>query len=255
MLRPDYGLDAPAVVRNLCLAGIACLAVALLIKAGVLSGAITFSNVRIIYTPAACGAGFSLLATGLWMLWSGKIGKTRDRDRVLDLHSWRGDERVLDLGCGRGLMLIGCAQRLRTGLAVGVDKWQTEDLAGNRPGAPLDNARLERVAGRVRTTTGDMRALPFQNAAFDLIVSRAAIHNVYDANERETAVREIVRVLKPGSEALLEDIRHGPQYAAILREAGCAEVRELYPALLSLAWAALTFGSLRPTLLRARKNE
>jgi cyclopropane fatty-acyl-phospholipid synthase-like methyltransferase len=68
---------------------------------------------------------------------------------------------VLDVGCGRGLLLIGAAKRLTTGKAVGVDIWQTEDLSGNRPEATLENARLERVAERVGVKDGDARRLPF----------------------------------------------------------------------------------------------
>jgi cyclopropane fatty-acyl-phospholipid synthase-like methyltransferase len=30
-------------------------------------------------------------------------------------------EAVLDVGCGRGLMLVGAARRLKTGKAVGID--------------------------------------------------------------------------------------------------------------------------------------
>jgi len=40
---------------------------------------------------------------------------------------------VLDVGCGRGLLLIGAARRLTTGKAVGVDIWQAEDRVGNLP--------------------------------------------------------------------------------------------------------------------------
>jgi len=38
------------------------------------------------------------------------VGKVRERERLLDTLTWRGDEQVLDLGCGRGLMLIGAAR-------------------------------------------------------------------------------------------------------------------------------------------------
>jgi hypothetical protein len=42
-----------------------------------------------------------------------KVGKLRERDRLLDSIPWRGDEAVLDVGCGRGLLLVGAAKRLR----------------------------------------------------------------------------------------------------------------------------------------------
>jgi len=42
-------------------------------------------------------------------------------NRLLDQIQLRGDERLLDLGCGRGAVLLMAAERLTTGRAVGVD--------------------------------------------------------------------------------------------------------------------------------------
>jgi ubiquinone/menaquinone biosynthesis C-methylase UbiE len=47
-----------------------------------------------------------------------------------------------------------------------------------------------------------------------------ALHNIYNAGERQTAVREIARVLKSGGRVLIMDVRHTKQYAATLRDAG-----------------------------------
>ncbi len=90
-----------------------------------------------------------------WMIWDSKVGKLWSRDRLLDALKLRGDELVLDVGCGRGLLLIGAAKRLTTGKALGVDIWNVEDLSGNRPEATLENARLEGwpSAWRSRTAT------------------------------------------------------------------------------------------------------
>ncbi len=44
------------------------------------------------------------------LLWSSKFGKIRIRDSIINSISWRGDESVLDVGCGSGLMLIGAGQ-------------------------------------------------------------------------------------------------------------------------------------------------
>jgi cyclopropane fatty-acyl-phospholipid synthase-like methyltransferase len=58
------------------------------------------------------------------MLWGSKFVKFRLRDKWLNSISWCGDEKVLDIGCGHGLMLIGAAKRLRDGKAIGIDLWQ-----------------------------------------------------------------------------------------------------------------------------------
>jgi predicted RNA methylase len=55
------------------------------------------------------GWGFGLGAL-LLLLWSSLFGKFRARDALLNAVPWRGDEQVLDVGCGHGLMLIGAAK-------------------------------------------------------------------------------------------------------------------------------------------------
>jgi len=254
--RPDYGLDAPKVVRNLLIAG----ALGLLIWgtayfglwSGQLAGRIGGVELRF---PAA-GAlwpGAACTAMALWMLWTSKVGKVRDRETQLDRIPWTGTERVLDVGCGRGLMLIGAARRLTSGRATGIDIWQAEDLSGNRPEATLENARREGVADRVEVRTADMRKIPFDDGAFDVVVSSQAIHNIYDAGGRAQAIGEVARVLAPGGRALIRDIRHLDDYRATLASRGITDVRSLDSRLMTIFLAVVTFGSLRPGTLLARK--
>jgi len=256
--RPDYGLDAPAVVRNLLLSGAIGLAVAAAVALHLIPAVIGFTvaGVRLNFTPASLGlgAGLSLTLTGLWMIWSSKVGKIRNRERLLDRLTWNGGERVLDIGCGRGLMLIGAAERLTTGTATGIDIWRSEDLSGNRPEATLANAAREHVADRVVVQTADMRALPFPDRSFDVVVSCAAIHNLSAATDRAAAIREIARVLAPGGQALIDDIRHLREYQAGFAANGCGAAQRLESPLVSAFWTGLTFGSLRPGTLLVRKT-
>jgi SAM-dependent methyltransferase len=213
---PNYGLDAPLAVRNLLI--VAALGIVSLITRllGVWS---RHDPIAAIARPLI-GAGLSCGAMGLWMIYDSMIGKVREREYYLDRIAWRGDERVLDVGCGLGLFLIGAAKRLRTGGAVGIDLWQAEDLSGNTPAGTLDNAMIEGVSDKVEVLTGDARKLPFDDASFNVVLSSSALHNIYNAGERHTAVREIARVLKSGGRVLIVDVRHTRQYAATLREAG-----------------------------------
>ena len=256
--RPDYGLDAPWVVRNLFLAGGAGLAFVLLDALGIWSGRLVLGpvgGVTILFPLASMGLwiGIACTAMGAYMAWSSRFGKVREREVLLDSVPWGGHERVLDVGCGRGLLLVGAARRLPSGLACGVDVWSLEDLSGNAPGATLENARREGVRDRVAIHTADMRRLPFRSGAFDVIVSRAAIHNLYSREARAEAVAEIARVLKPGGHALIDDIRHTAQYAAAFRKAGCRVDRVGSP-VATVFLALVTMGSLRPAVLRVRKD-
>jgi len=137
--KPDYGLDAPQVVRRLLLAG----------AAGVIGGLLLamFAGHRSLWLSilvgTGIGGGICWIATATLMLFGSRVLKVRLRERLLDAIPWRGDEQVLDVGCGRGLMLIGAAKRLTNGLAVGVDLWRAEDQSGNSPETTRANALAE----------------------------------------------------------------------------------------------------------------
>src|SRR5436853_5906466 len=92
-------------------------------------------------------------------------GKFAVWDEILDGLHLRGDERVLDMGCGRGAVLVAVARRLTTGRVTGIDIWSTKDQSGNARDVTLRNASVEGVAGRVQIETADMRALPHPDAA------------------------------------------------------------------------------------------
>lgn len=247
--RPDYGLDAPGTVRNLFLAGGTGLLLWATSALGLWSG--QWFGIPLDRIGIACGVSFT--ATGAWMVYVSKIGKRRSRERLLDRVVWRGDEAVLDVGCGRGLMLVGAARRLTTGKATGIDIWQAEDLSGNRPTATLENARREGVADRVEVKTADMRQIPFPDESFDVVLSCWAIHNLYDSKDRDQAVREIARVLKPEGVALIKDIRHCGQYARTLAASGCPGAQRVDSRLASLLTTLVTCGAVRPGTLVARK--
>jgi arsenite methyltransferase len=234
---PNYGLDAPVAVRNMLI--VAALGVISLVTR--LLGVWTRHDAVAMIARPLMVAGLGFGAMALWMIYDSKFGKVRERETYLDKLDWNGNERVLDVGCGLGLFLVGAAKRLSTGRAVGIDKWQQEDLSGNHAEGTLRNAMIEGVADKVEVHTGDARQLPFPDASFDVVLSSMALHNIYSAGERQAAVREIARVLAPGGRVLLVDVRHTPDYAATLRDAGLTDARSvqgLFSHLLSL----LTFG-------------
>ncbi len=126
-------------------------------------------------------------------------------------------------------MLIGAAHRLGTGKAIGIDLWQMEDQAGNLREATLQNVQLENVQEQVELQDGDARKLPFPDNTFDVVLSSWALHNIYDKVGRIAAVREIVRVLKPGRRAVIIDIHHTKEYAGVLRETHMSKVKRVGP--------------------------
>jgi arsenite methyltransferase len=219
-VKPDYGLDAPGVVRNLALGGLAAVVVAAIVQVLPL----TQGDRNIASTWFGLTAFVLLVEVG-WMVYSSRVGKLRMRVLVIDALGVMGSERVLDVGCGRGLLLIEAAKRLPEGEAVGLDLWSTRDLSGNHPKVAIENARLEGVEKRIRLETGDMREMPFADVSFDAAVASLAIHNVPDREGRSAAVKEIARVLRPGARVALLDFARTGEYLNTLRALGWTDVR------------------------------
>ena len=231
--RANYGWDAPGIMLGMVLASLVLDGIGL-----ALTGTRPF-----VYAPAL-GAGavtISLVPLGLGfaMLQYGFSGKLRTRDAMLDLVDWRGDERVLDIGTGAGLLLAGAARRLGPGgHALGIDIWAAKDLTNNSAATTRRNLAVEGVADRAEVLTADATRLDFAEGSFDVVVSLLCLHNIEPKADRDMACREIARVLKPGGRVVIGDYQPTHRYARILREAGL-QIRQSRPAFAvarSLMW-------------------
>ena len=103
--------------------------------------------------------------------------------KVLDRLTLRGDERVLDAGCGSCRLTAELRGRLPLGQVVGVD------LSLNMLGQAL-----EHTDGRIHLIQADLQRLPFPSV-FDGVFSTAAFHWVPD---HRLLFQSLSRVLKPG---------------------------------------------------------
>ncbi|WP_242660499.1 class I SAM-dependent methyltransferase [Mycobacterium kubicae] len=176
---------------------------------------------------AGTAAGLSAAATAAFAasyIYATRSGKFVVWDRVLDDLRLQGDETVLDLGCGRGAVLLAAAKRVPRGRVIGVDLWRA-DQTDNAREATLANAKLENVADRVELHTADMTALPLPDNSVDVIVSSLAIHNIPDRAGRRRALDEAIRVLRPGGRLAIADLWETRQHADRLHELGWHDVR------------------------------
>jgi ubiquinone/menaquinone biosynthesis C-methylase UbiE len=112
-------------------------------------------------------------------------------DAVLRALVERPGRRVLDIGCGTGLLAARIAETLPAARVVGCD-FSNGML---RHAAAHDGA-----ARRIRWVQGDAVRLPFRDATFDTVVSTEAFHWFPD---QPAALAQFHRVLQPGGRLLV----------------------------------------------------
>jgi arsenite methyltransferase len=224
-----YGQDVPGMVRDDLIIGSILAAQGVFLRLwAARRQSPTTPLVALLGSATIVIGGLSILES-LAIIWSSRVVKLWERDRLLNELRLRGDERVLDVGCGHGLLLVGAARRLPQGRAVGIDLWSQVDQGENGREATLANAAIEGVADRVEVHDGDMRELPFTDASFDVVVASLSVHNVENQEGRYQAIREIARVLKPGGRVALLEIFHVRQIAEGLCQSGMQDVRVSRP--------------------------
>ena len=147
-------------------------------------------------TSSSPGVGTYELLAGLMLggLYRDIVGET------LAAVAGREHPEVLEVGHGPGHL----AERLLAGR--GDLRWTGLDIDPAMVAAA--GARLGRagLAERARFVEGDVAAMPFDDASFDLVVSSLSAHHWPDA---AAGFREIQRVLRPGGTALVFDLPAG----------------------------------------------
>lgn len=129
----------------------------------------------------------------------------------------RAGASLLDVGCGPGTVTADLAALVAPGEVVGLDA---------APGV-LDEARAraaERRLTNARYVAGDVYALPFEDAAFDVVHAHQVLQHLTDP---VAALREMRRVARPGGLVAVRDGDYGAM-AWYPHSPGLDEWRELY---------------------------
>jgi SAM-dependent methyltransferase len=236
----EYGVDGdfnvvPARWQAVIVAAV-CLALAAATVACLAAGAVLVATVTAVTT-------IFVVFTMASYLYITRIGKFEVWASILADLRLRGDEEVLDLGCGRGALLLAAAKLLPDGRAFGIDLWRA-DQTGNSPDATRRNAEREGVANRIGLHTGDMTQLPFADNTFDLVISNVAVHNIPSAAGRRAAIDEAVRVLRPGGRLAIADLWATNRHYARPHELAVSDVQRR-----NLGWRMWWGGPWFPTRL------
>jgi ubiquinone/menaquinone biosynthesis C-methylase UbiE len=102
-------------------------------------------------------------------------------------------DRLLDLGCGAGRHAFEALRRGARVVAFDYDEVELKDVAARA--AAMDQAGDIQVPGAASTACGDAARLPFPDGCFDRIIAAEVLEHIPDD---EAAIRELVRVLRPG---------------------------------------------------------
>jgi ubiquinone/menaquinone biosynthesis C-methylase UbiE len=109
---------------------------------------------------------------------------------------------IVDVGCGPGYLMADIARKMPQAKITGVD------ISEEMLAAASKNLSLLGFGGRVEFRKGEAQRLPFGNSSIDNIVSTLSLHHWAQPAE---AFQEIYRVLKPGGQLLLMDMRRDPR--------------------------------------------
>ena len=127
------------------------------------------------------------------------LGKQAEYDqKIIGLLSLKPSDKVLDLGCGTGLLCHTIADRLNSaagGVAIGIDA----------AGKMIEVARRKRQTETCRFEAMAAESLSFDDRFFDSVVSSLFFHHV-PMDLKARALSEAYRVLKPGGKLIIADM-------------------------------------------------
>jgi SAM-dependent methyltransferase len=117
-----------------------------------------------------------------------EIVRERELDAILRVLDRLGPpRRVLEVGCGNGLLLEALRKR-----------FPGAELTGLEFSPEMAELARRRGVDRCEVVPGDVKAIPFADGAFDATVSERCLINLLDPIDQERALGEIARVLGGG---------------------------------------------------------
>ena len=132
------------------------------------------------------------------------MGASRAREELIKQASIQPNQRVLDLGCGTGTLVVLLKRKYPAAQIVGLDP---DPKALHRA-----KKKVKRAGVAVQLDEGFADELPYDEGTFDRVLSSFMLHHLEEP-EREKTLREVMRVLKPGGSFHLLDFAGGEDRA------------------------------------------
>lgn len=148
------------------------------------------------------GAAKAQAAEAHFDRWASVYGRSRllpsfQRKALTELEPAAGD-RVLDVACGAGAVVIGVAPRVERAVGIDLSEGMLE-IARSR----LRTASKDHPLANVEFLRAPSDALPFPDASFTAVVCTTALHHFPDP---QRSIDEIARVLEPGGRVVIGDM-------------------------------------------------
>lgn len=161
------------------------------------------------------GLGFA--GAGYGLSWLAGPGRQRVLDQVLDSLQLQGSERVLDAGSAGGQLGLAAARRLKSGKVIALGETSENE-------APRELAKNEGLGDKIRFESADLSKLSYSAANFDCVVASQLTTHLGGAPQRQQAVSELLRVLKPGGRIALHEIGGTADIQRLLEQSNLSNV-------------------------------
>lgn len=116
---------------------------------------------------------------------------------------WKGEGKLLDIGCGSGSLSILLAKKYKKAKIIGIDLWNNKIKNGKEKCEK--NAKIEEVTN-VEFVRADASNLPYEDETFDSVVSNFTFSKMKKNKDKKALIKEALRVVKKDGKFAFHDI-------------------------------------------------